>query len=171
MERHVIKGRVLRCGDNIDTDVIIPARYLVYTDPAILASHVMEGIDPDFSKKVKSGMNIIIAGRNFGCGSSREHAVIALKHAGVQAIIATSFARIFFRNAINQGLPLVECNVPEEIESGEVVEIHLKKGEIIFPEKGSKFKFKPLPDFLLRIIEGGGLINFLRERLRTSGIR
>jgi len=168
MEKYTIRGRVLRYGDNIDTDVIIPARYLVYTDPEVLASHAMEGIDPDFPKKVRSGMNVIIAGRNFGCGSSREHAVIALKHAGVRAIIAESFARIFFRNAVNLGLPLIECSIPAEIGNGEIIEVYLKRGEIIFPKRGKKFEFKPLPDFLLKIIERGGLIGFLREKLQAN---
>jgi len=159
-----IRGRVWVFGDNIDTDVIIPGRYLVLSDPEELAKHVMEGVDPDFSKKVKKG-DIIVAGRNFGCGSSREHAVIALKYAGISAIIAESFARIFFRNAINLGLPVIICpGIRGLVKNGDEVEIDLVKGKIKLP--GAKeLSFEPLPPEIMDIIRAGGLINYLKLKL------
>jgi len=157
-----ISGKVLKFGNNIDTDVILPGKYLVLTNPKELAKHAMEGLDKDFSKKAEKGV-VIVAGENFGCGSSREHAPIALKNAGVKAIIAKSFARIFYRNAINIGLPVLECeDAFEKIEENDEVSIDLSVGEIIDKTKNLTFKFIPLPPFLLDILTRGGLIKKLK---------
>ena len=161
-----VLGKVLKFGDNIDTDVILPGKYLVLTDPKELAKHAMEGLDKEFSKKAEKGV-IIVAGENFGCGSSREHAPIALKNAGVKAIIAKSFARIFYRNAINIGLPVLECKEAfEKIEENDEVLIDLSNGEIIDKTKNLTFKFIPLPPFLLDILNQGGLIKKLKNSLK-----
>jgi 3-isopropylmalate/(R)-2-methylmalate dehydratase small subunit len=158
-----ISGKVLKFGNNIDTDVILPGKYLVLTNPKELAKHAMEGLDKDFSKKAEKGV-VIVAGENFGCGSSREHAPIALKNAGVKAIIAKSFARIFYRNAINIGLPVLECeDAFEKIEENDEVSIDLSVGEIIDKTKNLTFKFIPLPPFLLDILTRGGLIKKLKN--------
>ncbi|ADP77383.1 3-isopropylmalate dehydratase, small subunit [Methanothermus fervidus DSM 2088] len=158
-----MKGRVWKFGDNIDTDLIIPGRYLTIRDPKKLAKHLMEGIDPNFHKKIKKG-DFIVAGKNFGCGSSREHAPLAMKGAGIGAVIAESFARIFYRNAINLGIPAIEApNVSKKIKNNEVIEIDLKEG-IIRKENGEIIKFKKLPEFMLKIIEKGGLIQYLKEK-------
>jgi methanogen homoaconitase small subunit len=149
-----IKGRVWKFGNDIDTDVIIPGKYLRTKDMQVFAAHAMEGIDPEFSKKAKPG-DIIVAGDNFGCGSSREQAPLALKHAGIACIVAKSFARIFFRNAINVGLPLMEADI--ECEVGDEIEVDLLKGEVRVPEKGV-FKGNKLPDFLLDMLTDGGLV-------------
>lgn len=153
-----ISGRVWKFGNNIDTDVIIPGKYLRTTDLNIFASHVMEGIAPEFSKKVRKG-DVIVAGRNFGCGSSREQAVLALKHAGIACVIAESFARIFFRNAINVGLPIMEANV--NCEEGDIIEIDLEKGMV--KHKGNIYHGSKLPDFLLEILADGGLVEHRRK--------
>jgi methanogen homoaconitase small subunit len=153
MENSIV-GRVWKFGDRIDTDLIIPGKYLRTREMHIFAAHAMEGIDPEFAKKVKSG-DIIVAGTNFGCGSSREQAPLALKHAGVACIIAKSFARIFFRNAINIGLPLLEADI--DCQEGDVIKVDLLKGEVVVPEKGT-FKGDKLPDFLLEILTDGGLV-------------
>ncbi len=161
-----VLGKVLKFGDNIDTDVILPGKYLVLTDPKELAKHAMEGLDKEFSKKAEKGV-IIVAGENFGCGSSREHAPIALKNAGVKAIIAKSFARIFYRNAINIGLPVLECKEAfEKIEENDEVLIDLSNGEIIDKTKNLTLKFIPLPSFLLDILNQGGLIKKLKNSLK-----
>jgi methanogen homoaconitase small subunit len=149
-----IKGRVWKFGDDVDTDVIIPGKYLRTKDMQVFAAHAMEGIDPEFSKKIIPG-DIIVAGTNFGCGSSREQAPLALKHAGVACVIAKSFARIFFRNAINVGLPLMEADI--ECQEGDMIEIDLLKGEVNVPGKDS-FKGNKLPDFLLEMLTDGGLV-------------
>lgn len=149
-----IKGRVWKFGNDVDTDVIIPGKYLRTKDMQVFAAHAMEGIDPEFAKKVCPG-DIIVAGTNFGCGSSREQAPLALKHAGVACVIAKSFARIFFRNAINIGLPLMETDI--ECQEGDIIEIDLLKGEVNVPDKGF-FKGNKLPDFLLEILTDGGLV-------------
>lgn len=162
-----VKGRVWKFGDNIDTDLIIPARYLNTSDPKELAKHVMEDADSSFPSKVKQG-DIIIAGRNFGCGSSREHAPIAIKSAGVQAVIAKSFARIFFRNAFNMGLPIFE--VPElvdETDEGDTIEINLDLGEIVNLTKSKKYKTKPIPPFMQELIRTGGLIEWTKKRMEV----
>jgi methanogen homoaconitase small subunit len=162
MEKPIV-GRVWKFGDDIDTDVIIPGKYLRTKDMQIFAAHAMEGIDPEFAKKVKPG-DIIVAGSNFGCGSSREQAPLALKYAGVACIIAKSFARIFFRNAINVGLPLLEAEI--DCKEGDEVKVDLLRGEIIVPEKGT-FKGNKLPDFLLEILTDGGLVEH-RKKVQTE---
>lgn len=159
------EGQVYKFGDDVDTDVIIPARYLNTTDQAVLGAHCMEGLDPEFPKKVKEG-GIVVAGRNFGCGSSREHAPVALKAAGVSCVVAKSFARIFYRNAFNVGLPAIECpEAAEEAEEGEVLEVDLERGVILNRSKGREYRFKPLPPFMLQLIQKGGLIPYVRERI------
>ena len=160
-----MKGKVWKFGDDIDTDIIIPGRYLVLRDEKELAACVMEGCDPEFSKKVKKG-DIIVAGKNFGCGSSREHAPIAIKGAGISAVVAESFARIFYRNSINIGLPLIEAkNVSQHISEGDIVEINVDKGILEDLNTSEKFEIKPLPDFMLGIMKEGGLINYLKNHL------
>ena len=159
-----IRGKVWKFGDNIDTDVIIPARYLNTTDPAELAKHCMEDADPEFSKKVKSG-DIIVAGKNFGCGSSREHAPIAIKGCGISCVIACSFARIFYRNAFNTGLLILEC--PEAVDSteeGDELEIYPEEGKIVNLVKGETYYTKPLPAFMKEILEDGGLIPHILKK-------
>jgi methanogen homoaconitase small subunit len=153
MENPII-GRVWKFGDDIDTDVIIPGKYLRTKDMQVFAAHAMEGFDPEFTKKVKPG-DIIVAGSNFGCGSSREQAPLALKHAGIACIVAKSFARIFFRNAINVGLPLIEADV--ECLEGDEIRVDLLRGEVTVSGKGT-FKGNKLPDFLLQILADGGLV-------------
>ncbi len=153
-----LSGRVWKFGDNIDTDVIIPGKYLRTTDMNVFASHVMEGIDPDFSKKVQKG-DMIIAGKNFGCGSSREQAPLALKYAGIACIVAESFARIFFRNAINVGLPIIEAKI--ECEEGDIIEIDLAKG--LVKNKNRTFAGTKLPDFLLEILADNGLVQHRKK--------
>ncbi|AKB51729.1 Coenzyme B synthesis from 2-oxoglutarate: steps 4, 7, 8, 11, and 12 (small subunit) [Methanosarcina barkeri str. Wiesmoor] len=150
----LIIGRVWKFGDNVNTDEIIPGKYLRSKDVQIFAAHAMEGINPEFTKKFRFG-DIIVAGTNFGCGSSREQAPLALKYAGVSCVIAKSFARIFFRNAINIGLPLIEVDI--ECQEGDKVKVDLAKGEVIISEKGT-FKGNKLPDFLLEILNDGGLV-------------
>ena len=158
------KGRVHKYQDNVDTDVIIPARYLNTKDHAELASHCMEDIDPDFVKNVKPG-DIIVAGENFGCGSSREHAPIAIKASGVSCVIATTFARIFYRNAINIGLPILECpEASKGIEDGDQVEVDFSKGEIRNVTKNETYTAAPFPEFIRGIINAGGLMASSKER-------
>ncbi len=153
-----ISGRVWRFGDNIDTDVIIPGKYLRTTDMSVFAAHAMEGIDPEFPKKVKKG-DIIVAGRNFGCGSSREQAPLALKHAGISCVVAESFARIFFRNAINVGLPIIEAKI--NCKEGDMIEINLEKG--IVKREGKTYPATRLPDFLREILADGGLVEHRKK--------
>ncbi|MFN3383722.1 MAG: 3-isopropylmalate dehydratase small subunit [Archaeoglobaceae archaeon] len=157
-------GRVWKFGDDVDTDVIIPGKYLVYNEAEELAKHAFENIRRDFAKNVKKG-DFIVAGRNFGCGSSREHAVLALKGAGISAVVAKSFARIFFRNAINTGLMVVECPETDKIDDGDEIEIDYKSGEIKNLTKGEKYKINPIPEFLLEIASEG-LIAYCRRMLR-----
>jgi len=159
-----IRGKVIRYGDDVNTDVIFPGRYLAITEPEEMAKHAMEDLDKDFLKKVKE-RSIIVAGKNFGCGSSREQAVICLKYAGIRAIVARSFARIFFRNAINQGIPVVELEDTSGIEDGEEIEIDLDEGTVRNLTKGEDYRFKPLPDFIRKIIDSGGLLNYTKERI------
>ncbi|KPU45630.1 2,3-dimethylmalate dehydratase small subunit [Oxobacter pfennigii] len=159
----MIKGNVIKYGDNIDTDVIIPARYLNSSDPAFLASHCMEDIDTSFVKRVKKG-DIMVGGKNFGCGSSREHAPIALKAAGIDFVVAASFARIFYRNAINTGLGIIEC--PEaisEINEGDQLEIDVLKGVIKNLTQNKEYSIAPFPPFIQEIIAKDGLINYIKE--------
>jgi len=159
----IISGNALKYGDGINTDVIIPGKYLVYTDSLKLAKHAMEGLDPAFIHKLAS-KDIIVAGRNFGCGSSREQAPIALKYAGVKCILADSFARIFYRNAINIGLPVLECeNVSEHIAEGDFIRINFKEGLIEDVSQCTKMQTNPVPSFLLQIMEKG-LVEYLKEQ-------
>lgn len=157
-----VSGFVHKYGDNVDTDVIIPARYLNSPDPKELAQHCMEDIDVDFVKNVKPG-DIIVANENFGCGSSREHAPISIKASGVSCVIATTFARIFYRNAINVGLPILECKeASQKIEKGDKVEIDFDTGKITNVTKGETYQAEPFPEFIQNIINKGGLLNSIK---------
>lgn len=163
----ILKGRTWKFGDNIDTDAIIPARYLNTSDPKELAAHVMEDADKEFPNKVKSG-DIIAGGANFGCGSSREHAPIAIKAAGLQAVVAKSFARIFYRNAFNIGLPIFESDdAPDKIKQGDVIEIDADKGIIKNITKNEQYTSKPIPPFMQELISAGGLIEWTKKKLRS----
>ena len=157
-------AKVWKFGDNIDTDIIIAARYLNTSDPKILATHVMEDNDKDFSKKVKNG-DIIVAGENFGCGSSREHAPIALKAAGIGAVIAKSFARIFYRNSFNTGLLILECKESDKIDENDELKIDVNSGVITNLTKNEKYKFEPIPEFMQELLKSGGLINYAKENI------
>ncbi|MFC1963468.1 3-isopropylmalate dehydratase small subunit [Chloroflexota bacterium] len=164
-----LTGKVHKYGDDVNTDVIIPARYLNVSDAAELAKHCMEDIDAEFVSKVQLG-NIIVAGRNFGCGSSREHAPLAIKTAGVSCVVAESFARIFCRNAINIGLPILECEeAAMNTDSGDFLGVNLSTGEIVNTTKGLSFKAEPFPEFMLDLILVGGLIEYTKRRLATKG--
>ena len=157
-------GKVFKYGDNVDTDVIIPARYLNSSDPAELATHCMEDIDKDFVNQVKKG-DIIVAEKNFGCGSSREHAPIAIKASGVSCVIAETFARIFYRNSINIGLPIIECiEASERIEAGDEVEIDFDSGIITNKTKGESYKGQAFPEFMQKIIKAEGLMNYINAK-------
>lgn len=157
-------GKVFRYGDNVDTDVIIPARYLNSSDPQELAQHCMEDIDAEFVKKVNKG-DIIVADKNFGCGSSREHAPLAIKASGVSCVIAETFARIFYRNAINIGLPIIECpQAPAGIEAGDEVEVDFDSGIITNKTKNTRFQGQAFPPFMQKIIEAEGLVNYINQK-------
>ncbi len=163
----IIQGKVIQYGDNVDTDVIIPARYLTATDPLELAKHCMEDIDPDFQKK-RNNHPIIVAGKNFGCGSSREHAPLAIKGSGIKAIIASSFARIFYRNAINVGLPILELEEADtRLSSGDEVEINIQKGTITNLTQNKVYQAQPFPPFIQEIMARGGLMNLVKERISS----
>jgi 3-isopropylmalate/(R)-2-methylmalate dehydratase small subunit len=163
------QGKNWKFPDDVDTDVIIPARYLMTTDEDELAEHVMEDIDPEFSSKVQKG-DIIVAGANFGCGSSREHAPIAIKAAGVSCIIAKSYARIFYRNAINIGLPIVECpEAVDEAETGDEFEIDTDEGWVRNTRTGKSYEVKPFDPFIQDIIKAGGLMEAVAKRVREQG--
>jgi 3-isopropylmalate/(R)-2-methylmalate dehydratase small subunit len=165
----IFRGRVWTFGDNIDTDAIIPARYLNTSDPEELAKHVMSDADKDFPAKVKAG-DIIVAEANFGCGSSREHAPIAIKASGVQAVIAKTFARIFYRNAFNIGLPIFESEeASKKIREGDEVEIDADKGIIRNISRSEEYPAKPIPPFMQELITSGGLIEWTKKRLKASG--
>lgn len=158
------KGHVFKYGDNVDTDVIIPARYLNSSDPKELALHCMEDIDDNFVKKVKKG-DIIVAEKNFGCGSSREHAPLAIKAAGVSCVIAETFARIFYRNAINIGLPIIECEAAARgIQNGDEVEVDFDTGMIHNRTSGASYQGQAFPEFMQKIIDCGGLVNYINEK-------
>jgi 3-isopropylmalate/(R)-2-methylmalate dehydratase small subunit len=164
----IFKGRVWKFGNNINTDAIIPARYLNTSDPKELARHVMEDADKEFPTKVKKG-DIIIAGANFGCGSSREHAPIAIKTAGIQAIVAKSFARIFYRNAFNIGLPIFESEeASERVIEGDEIEIDADRGIIKNITKNEQYVTKPIPLFMQELISTGGLIEWTKKRIKAS---
>ena len=157
-------GKVFKYGDNVDTDVIIPARYLNTSDPKELASHCMEDIDLNFANNVKPG-DIIVANKNFGCGSSREHAPIAIKAAGVSCVIAETFARIFYRNSINIGLPIIECpEAAKAINAGDDVEVDFDSGVITDKTTGQNFKGQAFPEFMQKIIKAEGLINYINNK-------
>lgn len=157
-------GTVIRYGDNVDTDVIIPARYLATSEPAALAAHCMEDIDPGFTKKVRKG-DILVAGKNFGCGSSREHAPIAIKASGISVVIAETFARIFYRNAINIGLPIVECAAASaEIRDGDHVTVDFNTGIITDVTTGKTYEGQAFPPFMQKIIDAEGLVNYINTR-------
>ena len=156
-------GRVFKYGDNVDTDVIIPARYLNTSDPKELAAHCMEDIDLDFAKKVQEG-EIIVANKNFGCGSSREHAPIAIKESGISCVIASTFARIFYRNAINIGLPILECDqAVKSIEAGDKLEVNFDTGVIKNLTKNEEYQGEAFPEFMQKIINSNGLIGYIKN--------
>jgi len=159
----MIRGKAWNYGDDVNTDFILPGIYLELTDPDEMRRHAMEGIDPEFAEKVQPG-DVVVGGRNFGLGSSREHAPIALKHAGVSAVIAEGFARIFYRNATNLGLPALECfGVSREIETGDPVEVDLVKGTIVV--NGAKtLRFTPVPEFMMEILAAGGLRKYIKNK-------
>ena len=160
----MFKGKAIKYGNNVDTDVIIPARYLNTSDAKELAAHCMEDIDKDFTSKVKTG-DIMVAGKNFGCGSSREHAPLAIKTVGISCIIAETFARIFYRNSINIGLPILECPAAaKDIEDGDDISIDVISGVITNNTKGKTYQATPFPAFMQEIISAQGLINYLKER-------
>ncbi len=158
------KGTVFKYGDNVDTDVIIPARYLAIADKKELAEHCMEDIDQEFVKKVKPG-DIMVANKNFGCGSSREHAPMVIKESGISCVIAETFARIFYRNAINIGLPIIECaEAAKEIEAGDIVEVDFDSGVIYDRTKGTQYQGQAFPEFMQKIIKAEGLINYINQK-------
>lgn len=161
---NTITGAVWTFGDNIDTDLIIAARYLNTSDPKELAKHVMEDADPEFVNKLKEG-DIIVAGENFGCGSSREHAPIALKAAGVSAVVAKSFARIFYRNAFNMGLPIFELKNTQDIPEGANLKIDMDSGKIENLDTKTSYDFAPIPEFMQELIACGGLINYAKKSI------
>ena len=162
-----LAGKVHKFGANVDTDAIIPARYLNISEPEELAKHCMEDFDSEFLRKIAPG-DIIVAATNFGCGSSREHAPLAIKASGVSCVIAKSFARIFFRNAINIGLPLLECDEAiNETESGDILEVNLASGVIDNISKNKKFVANPYPEFMMGIVNAGGLIEYTKHRLQS----
>ncbi|MGI6776667.1 MAG: 3-isopropylmalate dehydratase small subunit [Acetivibrionales bacterium] len=158
------KGKAIKYGNNIDTDVIIPARYLNTSDPAELAKHCMQDLDKDFQNKVEKG-DIIVAEKNFGCGSSREHAPIAIKASGISCVIAETFARIFYRNAINIGLPIIECpEAAKDICDGDIVSIDFDSGTIVNETKGKQYRGVPFPEFMQEIIASEGLIGYIKKQ-------
>jgi 3-isopropylmalate/(R)-2-methylmalate dehydratase small subunit len=166
-----IKGQAWKFGANVDTDVIIPVRYLTSFDPTELGKHCLEGIDPEFAKKVQPG-DIIVAAENFGCGSSREHAPVAIKGAGVACVIAATFARIFFRNALNIGLPIVEsAEAARRIEAEDTVEIDVNSGCIINHSKGETYQAAPFPPFVQELVAVGGLVPYVARRLQERAIQ
>ncbi len=161
-----IEGNVWNFGKDIDTDLIIAARYLNTSVPEELAKHVMEDADPDFVTKMSPG-DIIVAGENFGCGSSREHAPIALKAAGISAIIAPTFARIFYRNAFNMGLPIFELDESAQIKEGDIVSIDMAEGTITNKSSGTVYSFTPIPEFMQKLLDAGGLMNFAKDEIAS----
>lgn len=164
-----VHGKAWKFGDNIDTDAIIPARYMNTSDPDELAKHCMEDADPQFVQKMKKG-DIIVAGKNFGCGSSREHAPIAIKASGISCVIAESFARIFYRNAINIGLPILECpEAAEKISEGDEIRVDIASGTISNLTTSEVFKAVPFPGFMKEIIEAGGLLNYVAKKVGKNG--
>ena len=165
-----LRGKAHKYGANVDTDAIIPARYLNVSEPAELAAHCMEDVDEEFLKRVKPG-DMVVATTNYGCGSSREHAPIALKAAGVSCVIAQSFARIFFRNAINIGLPLMECTMADRIDAGDELEVTLETGEIKNITKRKTYTAEPYPEFMMELVSTGGLVDYTKKRIQTRGAK
>lgn len=162
------QGRTWKFGNDVDTDAIIPARYLNTSDPAELAKHCMEDADAEFPNKVKAG-DIIVAGKNFGCGSSREHAPIAIKAAGLSCVVAKSFARIFYRNAFNIGLPIFECpEVIDEVSQGDQLSVDADTGKIVNLTTGKEYQAAPIPEFMRQIIDAGGLISYVKGRVNKG---
>ena len=158
-------GKAWKFGDDVNTDLIIPGKYLELVDPEEMAGHAMEGIDPEFPKKIQEG-DIVVGGTNFGCGSSREHAPLALKYAGVSAVVAESFARIYYRNSINIGLPALECpGIVEAVDDGDVVELDITGGTVKNVRTGAELSFTPLPGFMVEILGEGGLVTYIRNHL------
>jgi 3-isopropylmalate/(R)-2-methylmalate dehydratase small subunit len=163
-----VTGKAVKFGDNIDTDVILPGKYLVLIDPNDLAKHAMEGLDPAFPEKAAQGV-IVVGGKNFGCGSSREQAPLALKYAGVKCVLAESFARIFFRNAINIGLPVIECKgISDAVDNGDEVAVDFEAGKVQNVTNGKTLQAPKLPPFIVEILSDGGLIENLRKRLNKK---
>ncbi len=163
-----IKGKAVKFGDNVDTDVILPGPYLVHTDPNELAKHAMEGLDPKFPEKAADGV-IVVGGKNFGCGSSREQAPIALKYSGVKCVLAESFARIFYRNSITIGLPVLACpGVSGKVEEGDMMVVDLQSGKVEDKTNGSVLEATRLPEFIMEILDDGGLIEHLKRRIETN---
>jgi len=163
-----IKGKAIKFGDNVDTDVILPGPYLVHTDPKELAKHAMEGLDSKFAEKAADGV-IVVGGKNFGCGSSREQAPIALKYAGVKCVLAESFARIFYRNSITIGLPVLACpGVSGKVEEGDMLVVDLQTGKVEDKTNGSVLQATKLPEFIMEILDDGGLIEHLKRRIKTN---
>lgn len=160
-------GKVWKFGDDIDTDLIIPARYLNTSDPRELAKHCMEDADPQFAVKVCES-DIIVAENNFGCGSSREHAPIAIKAAGVSCVIAKSFARIFYRNAFNMGLPILECNDTDQFKTGDILSVDFDSGIITHQKTGKIYKSRPIPVFMQELVKSGGLMNHIRKKIQKN---
>ncbi len=161
------KGKAWIFGNDINTDLIIPGKYLELVDPEEMAEHAMEGIDPDFPNKIQEG-DIVVGGTNFGCGSSREHAPLALKYAGISAVIAESFARIYYRNSINIGLPALECpGITEAVEEGDTVEVDVAGGTIKVARTGAELNFTPLPDFMIEVLNEGGLVGYLKKNMES----
>ncbi len=162
----IAKGKAIKYGNNVDTDVIIPARYLTSSDPADLAAHCMEDIDAEFVNKVEKG-DIIVAAKNFGCGSSREHAPIAIKASGISCVIAKTFARIFYRNSINIGLPILECEeLFDESDEGDAIEVDFDSGIIKNVTKNKTFSTQPFPGFMQDIIENDGLVGYIKKNMK-----
>ncbi|OQX23855.1 MAG: 3-isopropylmalate dehydratase small subunit [Desulfobacteraceae bacterium IS3] len=160
-----ITGNVWKFGNDVDTDLIIPARYLTTSDPAELAKHCMEDADPSFAAKVGKG-DIIVGGKNFGCGSSREHAPIAIKAAGVSCVIAGSFARIFYRNAFNMGLPILECDKANEFKTGDQLSVDFDTGEIVLLSSQKRYSTKAIPPFMQELVQSGGLMKYIAKRIK-----
>ena len=164
----IITGKAVKVGDHVNTDVILPGKYLVFIEPEELAKHALEGLGPHFPEKAKSGV-VLVAGKNFGCGSSREQAPIALKHANVKCIVADSFARIFYRNAINIGLPVVECKqISNKVSEGDQLAVDLAEGVIKDLTQNQAWQVKPIPKFLLEILTAGGLVEHLKKRIASK---
>ncbi len=162
-----LEGKSWIFGDNIDTDLIIAARYLNTSDEKELAKHVLEDANPSFATSISPG-DIIVGGENFGCGSSREHAPIAIKASGISAVIAKSFARIFYRNAFNTGLPIFEVSECDKISQGDILEVELSSGKIVNRSKNEEYSFSPMPPFMLELLECGGLIEYAKKEIANS---